>query len=102
MKLKAQFPNDEGKLFPNQFVNVRMVVDVRKDVVVVPVGRRCSAAPQGTVVYVVKDDSTVALRPVTTGPDRGPAHRDRDRGCRPASASSPTASTASARARRSR
>ena len=42
VKLKAQFPNDEGKLFPNQFVNVRMVVDVRKDAVGDP--RRRGAA----------------------------------------------------------
>ena len=44
MKLKAQFPNDEGKLFPNQFVNVRMVVDVRKDVDRGPLAPPCSAA----------------------------------------------------------
>ncbi len=70
VKLKAEFPNPEGKLFPNQFVNVRMTVDIRKNVVIVP-----SAAIQGgaqaTVVYVVKEDSTVTLRPVKTGPIEG-------------------------------
>ena len=70
VRLKAQFPNPEGKLFPNQFVNVRMVVDVRKGVVVVPTAAIQRGA-QGTVVYVVKDDSTVTLRPVTTGATEG-------------------------------
>jgi len=70
VKLKAQFGNSAAKLFPNQFVNVRMVVDVRKGVVVVPTAA-IQRANQGTIVYVVKDDSTVALRPVVTGPTEG-------------------------------
>jgi len=70
VKLKAQFPNGEGKLFPNQFVNVRMVVDVRRGVVLVP-SAAIQRGTQGTVVYVVRDDSTVALKPVTTGPTEG-------------------------------
>ena len=70
VKLKAQFPNKEGKLFPNQFVNVRMVVDTRRDVVVVPAAA-VQRGTQGTLVYVVKDDSTVALRPVVVGPTEG-------------------------------
>ena len=70
VKLKAQFPNKEGRLFPNQFVNVRMVVDVRKDAVVVPTAA-IQRGTQGTLVYVVREDSTVALRPVTAGPSEG-------------------------------
>lgn len=70
VRLKAQFPNKEGKLFPNQFVNVRMVVDTRKGVVAVP-SAAIQRGAQGTIVYVVKDDSTVAIRPVTTGPTEG-------------------------------
>jgi multidrug efflux system membrane fusion protein len=70
VKLKAQFANAELKLFPNQFVNVRMVVDVRKGVIVVPTAAVQRAA-QGSVVYVVKDDSTVELRSVVTGPSEG-------------------------------
>jgi multidrug efflux system membrane fusion protein len=70
VKLKAQLPNGEGKLFPNQFVNVRMVVDVRRGVVLVPTAAIQRGA-QGTVVYVVRDDDTVALRPVVTGPAEG-------------------------------
>ena len=70
VRLKARFPNAQGKLFPNQFVNVRMVVDTRRGVVTVP-SAAIQRSAQGTVVYVVKDDSTVTLRPVTTGPTEG-------------------------------
>ncbi len=70
VKLKGEFPNAEGKLFPNQFVNVRMVVDIRKNVVIVP-SAAIQGGAQGTVVYVVKEDSTVTLRPVKTGPIEG-------------------------------
>lgn len=70
VKLKAQFPNGEARLFPNQFVNVRMVVDTRRGVVLVP-SAAINRGAQGTVVYVVREDSTVTLRPVTTGPTEG-------------------------------
>jgi multidrug efflux system membrane fusion protein len=70
VKLKAQFPNGDNKLFPNQFVNVRMVVDVRKGVVVVP-SAAIQRGNQGNVVYVVKDDNAVTLRTVQTGPTEG-------------------------------
>jgi multidrug efflux system membrane fusion protein len=71
VRLKAELPNKEGRLFPNQFVNVRMLVDVRKDVLAIPPAAIQRAA-QGTIVYVVKDDNTVSIRPVTTGPAEGP------------------------------
>ena len=70
VRLKAQFPNGEGKLFPNQFVNVRMVVDVRRGAVLVP-SAAIQRGAQGTVVYLVREDSTVSLRPVTTGATEG-------------------------------
>ncbi len=70
VKLKAQFANPKGDMFPNQFVNVRMVIDTLKNVVVVPVAA-VQKGNQGNTVYVVKDDSTVSLRPVTTGPTEG-------------------------------
>jgi multidrug efflux system membrane fusion protein len=70
VKLKAEFPNGDAKLFSNQFVNVRMVVDTLKGAVVAP-----SAAVQrndkGTIVYVVNDDGTAAVRPVQVGPQEG-------------------------------
>jgi multidrug efflux system membrane fusion protein len=70
VRLKAEFPNGEGKLFPNQFVNVRMVVDVRKNAVIIP-SAGVQRGAQGTVVYVVKQDGTVTLRPVQVGPTEG-------------------------------
>lgn len=70
IRLKADFPNREGKLFPNQFVNVRMVVDVRKGAIVVPTAA-IQGGNQGPVVYVVREDGTVALRAVKPGPAEG-------------------------------
>jgi multidrug efflux system membrane fusion protein len=67
VRLKAEFPNKEGKLFPNQFVNVRMVVDVRKNVIAVPSAAIQRNAQGATIVYVVKEDSTISTRPVTIG-----------------------------------
>ena len=67
IKLKSQFPNPEGLLFPNQFVNVKMVVDTRKAATVVPLAAIQRGA-QGTIVYVVKEDKTTTLRPVKMGP----------------------------------
>ena len=70
VKLKAQFTNDDTLLFPNQFVNVRMLVDTRRQVVTVPTAALQRGA-QGLYVYVVKDDATVTVRPVKTGPVDG-------------------------------
>src|SRR5258706_11318105 len=71
VKLKAEFPNADGVLFANQFVNTRMLVDTRKDQTVVPAAAVQRGA-QGMFVYVVKDDSTVTVRPVKVGPTGGP------------------------------
>jgi multidrug efflux system membrane fusion protein len=70
VKLKAQFANGEGKLFPNQFVNVRMVVDTVRGTVVIP-SAALQRDNQGPIVYAVKDDSTVAVRRVKPGPADG-------------------------------
>jgi membrane fusion protein, multidrug efflux system len=70
IKLKAEFPNRENRLFPNQFVNVRMVVDVRRGVIVVPTAA-VQRGTDGAVVYVVKEDNTVTLRKVQPGPTEG-------------------------------
>ena len=67
VRLKAQFPNDDNSLFPNQFVNVRMLIDTRRDVTAVP-SAAIQRGAQGIFVYVVKDDRTVTLRQVKTGP----------------------------------
>lgn len=70
IKLKAEFPNAEGELFPNQFVNIRLQLDTLKDALVAPVAA-VQRGSVGTFVYVVKDDSTVTLRRVTVGAQEG-------------------------------
>ncbi len=66
VKLKAEFPNRNNELFPNQFVNARLIIEVKHDAIVVP-APAIQRGPQGTFVYVVKEDQTVALHPVTLG-----------------------------------
>lgn len=65
-KLKAVFANAEHTLWPNQFVNVRMLLEVKKNSVVVPAAA-VQRGPQGTYAFVVKPDKTVELRPVQVG-----------------------------------
>ena len=72
VRLKAQFANEEGRLFPNQFVNVRTLIDVRRDVTTVP-SAALQRGARGMFVYVVKDDRTVTLRDVKTGPTEADA-----------------------------
>ncbi len=69
-KLKAVFANADESLFPNQFVNVRVLLDVKKDAVIVP-GAAVQRGKDGTFVYVVKGDQTVEVRPVELGPAAG-------------------------------
>lgn len=66
VKLKAEFPNQDNALFPNQFVNVRLLVDVQRDATLVPTAAVQRGA-QGTFVFVVNADQTVAARPVKLG-----------------------------------
>ncbi len=63
VKLKAEFPNTDLQLWPGQFVNVRLLIDTLKQVVVIPTGA-VQRGPAGTFVYVVKDDNTAAIRPI--------------------------------------
>jgi multidrug efflux system membrane fusion protein len=67
IKLRAQFANTDGRLFPNQFVNARLELDTLRDVVTVPAAA-IQRGSQGLFVYVVRQDRTVALRTVTLGP----------------------------------
>ena len=66
VRLKAVFPNDDGELFPNQFVNARLLLDVKRGATVVP-SAAVQRGPKGTFVYVVSADRTVGVRPVTIG-----------------------------------
>jgi multidrug efflux system membrane fusion protein len=67
VKLRAAFDNQEQLLFPNQFVNIRLLVDTLHDATTVPSAAIQRGSP-GTFVYVVKPDDTVATQPVTLGP----------------------------------
>jgi len=64
VKLKAEFPNADLQLWPGQFVNIRLLIDTLKQVTVVPTGA-VQRGPNGTFVYLVKDDNTAAVRPIT-------------------------------------
>lgn len=70
VRLKAQVSNEAGLLFPNQFVNVRMLVDTRSDAITVP-SSAIQRGAQGLFVYVVNEDRTLSLRPVKTGVTEG-------------------------------
>lgn len=70
VKLKAQFPNDDYSLFPNQFVNARMLLEVRPDATLIPASAVLRGT-QGSFVYVVKSDASVSVRPVTAGATEG-------------------------------
>lgn len=70
VRLKAVFPNDDNELFPNQFVNARLRVDVKRSATIIPAAA-VQRGPQGTFVYTVKEDQTVGVRPVTVGATQG-------------------------------
>jgi membrane fusion protein, multidrug efflux system len=63
-KLKSVFSNENNALFPNQFVNIHMLVDVKHNLVIVPAAA-IQRGPQGTYVYAVEPDDTVHIHVVT-------------------------------------
>jgi membrane fusion protein, multidrug efflux system len=66
VRIRSMFPNEDEKLFPNQFVNAHLLVRTDQNVVLVP-SSAIQSGPQGNFVYVVKPDSTVEVRNVSTG-----------------------------------
>ncbi len=70
VNLKALFPNASENLFPNQFVNVVLRIDVLAGAVAVP-SAAIQRGSKGTFTYVVKTDKTVAMTPVKIGPTDG-------------------------------
>ena len=70
IKLKAIFPNTDYSLFPNQFVNVRLLVDTLRDVILAPAAA-IQRNGQMAFVYVVRPDQTVEVRTVTIGATQG-------------------------------
>jgi multidrug efflux system membrane fusion protein len=74
VKLRAHFDNADGALFPNQFVNMQLLLRTLTDVVTVPtvaIQRGSPNGQQGSYVYVVNADDTVSVRPIAIGPTDG-------------------------------
>jgi multidrug efflux system membrane fusion protein len=81
IRIKASFPNDDGRLFPNQFVNARLLIDERKSVLLIPTAAIQRGVQSATFVYVVKEtpsksdptkmEKTVELQNIVTGPTEG-------------------------------
>jgi membrane fusion protein, multidrug efflux system len=69
-RLKAVFPNTDFALFPNQFVNVKLWLDTKRGAIIVPAAA-IQRGPTGTFVYVVQEDSRVAMRSVKVGLSEG-------------------------------
>ena len=69
-RLRAVFANEDESLFPNQFVNIRMLLDTQHNVIVIPTAG-IERNQLGTFVYIVKPDNTVAIHPVTLGTTEG-------------------------------
>ncbi len=70
IRLKAEFPNEDGRLFPNQFVNANLLVDTLHDATLIPTAA-IQRGVQGTYVYVVSPERTVSVRPVKLGASEG-------------------------------
>jgi multidrug efflux system membrane fusion protein len=66
IKLKGTFQNTSRKLWPGEYVNVKLRMSVQQNALVLP-NQAVQTGQDGTYVYVVKDDRTVEMRPVTTG-----------------------------------
>lgn len=70
LRLKAEFPNADESLFPNQFVNVRLQIDTERNALVVPLAA-VQRGPEGPYVYALRSDETVEPRPVVLGVSEG-------------------------------
>jgi len=69
-KLKAVFSNEDNSLFPNQFVNIHLLVDIKHNLTIVPAAA-IQRGPQGTYVYAMNSDNVVKIRPVTIAQTTG-------------------------------
>jgi multidrug efflux system membrane fusion protein len=70
VRFKAVFENKDHSLFPNQFVNARLLVSTKKNAILIPAAA-VQQSPQGMFVYVVGADETVEMRPIKLGPSGG-------------------------------
>ncbi len=69
-KLKSIFTNEDNVLFPNQFVNVHLLVDTKRNLLIVPAAA-IQRGPQGTYVYAIADGNTAKIRKVTIAQTTG-------------------------------
>jgi multidrug efflux system membrane fusion protein len=69
-RLKAVFENPDNNLWPNQFVNVHLLLETRKDALTMPISA-IQRGPQGTFVYLVDDKNTVQVKPVQVALTQG-------------------------------
>ncbi len=70
MRLKAMFDNEDDKLWPGDFVNARVLIDVKRDVLVIP-SPAIQRGPDGIFTWVVKPDGAVEARPIKVGATTG-------------------------------
>lgn len=70
VRLKAEFANQDHGLFPNQFVNARLLLETKRGTTVIPTAA-IQRSPQGAFVYLVQADQTVKVQPVRLGPTEG-------------------------------
>ncbi len=69
-KLKSIFNNEDNALFPNQFVNIHLLVDIKRNLIIVPASA-IQRGPQGSYVYAVSNGNTANIRPVTIAQTTG-------------------------------
>src|SRR5262244_1767060 len=67
IRLKAMFPNEDDKLWPGEFVNARLLLEIRKDAVVVP-SAAIQRGPEGLFVWIVNANGLAETRPIEVGP----------------------------------
>jgi membrane fusion protein, multidrug efflux system len=70
LKLRAVFANSAGKLYPSQFVNARLLVEQKQNITLLA-NSAIQRNAQGTYVWLVNPDQTVAVRPITVGTTEG-------------------------------
>ncbi len=70
VRFRAEFANKDHELFPNQFVNARLLLETKRGLTVIP-SAAVQRSPQGAFVYLVQPDHTAAMRQVTLGPTEG-------------------------------
>lgn len=70
VKLRALFENKNDLLFPNQFINIKLVLDKKNNALLMPTAAILRGTP-GTYVYVIQNDQTVKIRQVTVGAEEG-------------------------------